>query len=177
MNKIEREIFKLIQNFIRKNKIKGSNYTDYDKIPKCTMCSYVDLHSDLDFGVTERKPYFHIKPLYWSKTGSLVHQYRHKWYKTKFNGSIIKFNALRDHGLVPDAVADRLVTENKVFENKWLSTASFTSGDVKLVWIWLTEKEVNNPKLLEDKLNEILINFQNLEKSKVINNCNQTSCN
>ena len=164
MIKIEKEIFKLLQTYIRKNKIKGDNYSDNYKIPSCTMSSYVELHSDKDFGITENNPYFYIKPLFWKDGVSLIHQYGNKWYKTKFNGDIIKFNALRDHGLVHDSVADRLVLENRIFKNKWLQEAPHTVGSVKLIWIWLDKKEANDPQLVENRLNKIVVTLRNLNE-------------
>ena len=150
MTPIQKEIFDLIGEFIKSIGATSCNAADYGSIPGFICCSWMDLHDDIDYGVTVKKPYFHLKPVWWDEDARILHQYGRKWLATKPSFDVVRMNAARDHSLAPSAIADEVVRRNspkfKELE-EWEDLATFRgrswdSGDpIRIVWLWHDAKK------------------------------------
>jgi hypothetical protein len=145
MTPIQKEIFDSIGRFIAETGATSCNAADYTSIPGFVCCAWMDLHDDIDYGVTKEKPHFHLKPVWWDEDARLLHQYRRKWLSTPLSPEVVRINAARAHGLAPSKIADELVRLNHPnFPEfrEWEDQATFRgrswdSGDpIRIVWLW-----------------------------------------
>lgn len=122
------------------NDYRTGNYADYKLCEPHVCCGWMDLHHDLDYGVTKENPYFTIQPLYWDTDAVLVvTDESDDFVIIEPTAEEIVFDGTKLHGLVPRLVAMELVTRqdtdgplNALFE-------SMLEDNVKpkLVWDWV----------------------------------------
>lgn len=123
-----------------KNALTG-NYADYTLCTPHICCGWMDLHNDDGYGVSEYQPYLKLKPLFWDADARLVVcNSDAEFIIIEPTDQAIQFNAMRQHALVPVAVALELVTRQdeegplyKLFD-ELVSNGSYNP---KLVWDWL----------------------------------------
>lgn len=116
------------------------NHADYNLCAPHVCCGWMDLHDDLGYGVTEDKPYFSLRALYWDAEATLVvTDETEKFVIIERTSAEIRFDATKLHGLVPHAVALELVARqdadgplNQLFE-QMVGTEAFKP---KMIWDW-----------------------------------------
>ena len=117
------------------------NVADYNTCAPHVCCGWMDLHSDLDYGVTPEAPHFWIRPLYWDEAAVLVAtDDDHRFYLIERTAERVCFNGIRLHGLVPRPVGEALVRDQtpdtplyQMFEQLVCFDGRFRP---KLVWDW-----------------------------------------
>ena len=142
------QIYNLLDEWIRNKKPLSGNYADYQTVPKCICCSWMDIHSDDDSGVDKDNPFFYIKPLWWDKDAAIIHIVDDKWEMSIPDGEVIKINAYNLHALVPIQLAKKVVELNSIeFDEfkEWDNSVyeGMQSEDIKIIWVWY---DVENDK-------------------------------
>lgn len=118
------------------------NWADYDLCKPYVCCGWMDLHDDIDYGVTPEQPYFWIQPLYWDRRAVfVVTDESGRLVSVPRSGEVIRFDGTKLHGLLPPAVA-REVLERQDEEGphyKAFSDRLPRNMPPKMVWRWLED--------------------------------------
>ena len=145
------------------DKHKTGNYADYVKGTDLNMvcCGWMDIHNDKDNLGDSGNPFFTVKPLFWHRDAIFAFKNGVKWSfldkkgfvsRSKTGGVKIdqysfKFDARKQHGLVPKQIVD-LIKNNSNFYDLGLylkfseDCCNLTSP--KLVWQWIYDDARHN---------------------------------
>jgi len=132
---------KFLANQLDWQKSWTENVADYNTCAPHTCCGWMDLHSDLDYGVTAEAPHFWIRPLYWDEDAVLIATNEDdQFYLIERTADIVCFNGIKPHGLVPHAVGKALLDAQstdtplyQLFEKLVCFDGRFRP---KLIWDW-----------------------------------------
>jgi hypothetical protein len=123
------------------------NWADDKLCAPYTCCGPMELHDDVDYGVTPEAPYFYIQPLYWDEDLVLVAtDDSDEFYIIERTGEPLMFNGTKPHGLMPLDVAQELVTTQST-EGPMYKTFEFMVSGIQvrtkpmMVWKWLTKED------------------------------------
>lgn len=129
-------------SFETKRRLKAtSNYADHTiHFPK-VCCAWMDFHTDYDDIYNYEVFPFKIKIIYSHPNAVLVHKVNNRYCIDELEiGSIVTFNQLQQHGLVPRKLADKIVAVNRVNVpgyKKWKRKVDGNAFKAKCIWEWV----------------------------------------
>lgn len=116
------------------------NWANNETIARYVGCSFMDLHDDVDYGVTPEQPYFWIRPVYWDPAAYLVVSDDNVFQIIERTDRVIQFDATKQHGLIPWLVALELI-ERQDDQGPMYQEFEFWCRDhlglPKLIWEWI----------------------------------------
>lgn len=117
-----------------------SNFANYIIHAPYICCAWMDFHIDNDEIYNYEETPFEIKIIHSHPNAVLVHKVDNKFVISELKvGSIVKFNQLQSHGLLPRKLANKVVLANRVNVpgyKKWKRNIDGKAFKAKCIWEW-----------------------------------------